>query len=246
MPNNKELINFNDPKNIIEFLQSPAVKMAEFITGLLVSESKDYKLSAGRLVQASIKWKLFSQLGQEIKDYVSKGKIKEDYIEEDLGKQTLSEMLKFIDEAAPDEVRFNAMKSLFMKSVIQESSDEDKALSYQFMKICKELESGHIMVLKAAYEICKEGGTNPAFAKDTPNGKVEVNPNDGIAENWLRNISLLIGHGIPALIEVYEEKLIALKLISPRRGSDSSGITFRNYRLTTLGLKISDFLSNQI
>ena len=68
------LIKFDDVRNIINFLQQPATKMAEFLTGLLVSETKDWKLSAGRLVQASIQWKLFSQLGKEIKDYIDKGK----------------------------------------------------------------------------------------------------------------------------------------------------------------------------
>ena len=62
MSEGKELIGFDDPKNIAEFLQQPATKLAEFITGILISETKEWKLSAGHLIQASIKWKLFSQL----------------------------------------------------------------------------------------------------------------------------------------------------------------------------------------
>ena len=102
MNQGKELIKLDDPQNIIEFLQQPATKLAEFITGVLVSDSKDWKLSAGHLIQASIKWKLFSQLGKEIKDYIEKGKIKENYLENETSKQSLSELLKFIDETAPD------------------------------------------------------------------------------------------------------------------------------------------------
>ena len=41
MSEGKELIKFDDVKSIAEFLQQPAVKMAEFITGILVSDTKD-------------------------------------------------------------------------------------------------------------------------------------------------------------------------------------------------------------
>lgn len=120
MNKGKELINFDDPKNIVEFLQQPAIKLGEFITGILVSDTKDWKLSAGHLVQASIKWKLFSQLGKEIKGYIEKGKIKEDFLDIEQNKQSLSNLLKFIDESSPSEDRFNAIKTLFFKSVLPE------------------------------------------------------------------------------------------------------------------------------
>jgi len=40
MSERKELIKLDDVKSIAEFLQQPATKMAEFITGLLVSDTK--------------------------------------------------------------------------------------------------------------------------------------------------------------------------------------------------------------
>ncbi len=46
---------------------------------MLASDKNELKLSAGRLVQASIKHKFLTQLGKEIKEYRGKGKIKEDY-----------------------------------------------------------------------------------------------------------------------------------------------------------------------
>jgi len=92
MGEGKELIKFDDVKSIAEFLQQPATKMAEFLTGILVSDTKAWKLSAGHLVQASIQWKLFSQLGKEIKDYIDKGKIKEDFLDKELSQQSLSRL----------------------------------------------------------------------------------------------------------------------------------------------------------
>ena len=91
MSDGKELIKFDDVKSVAEFLQQPATKMAEFVTGLLVSENKDWKLSAGRLVQASIQWKLYSQLGKEINEYIEKGIIKDDFLDNAQNFKSLSD-----------------------------------------------------------------------------------------------------------------------------------------------------------
>ena len=236
MKKGMELIKFDDPKNLVEFLQQPAIKIAEFITGILVSETKDWKLSAGHLVQASIKWKLYSQLGKELKAYIEKGKIKENFLNEEQCKQSLSDLLKFIDETTPGEDRFNAMKTLFFKSVSCDSSQEEQILSYQFMKVCKELDSEHLLILKAAYDI-KCGKINTKLLS------TKLDLNDRSAERWLQNISNQIGHGIKSLIEIQEDKLINMKLISPRTSSDLSGVrSIENYRLTDLGCKLCDFI----
>ena len=236
MNKGNELIKLDDSKSIVAFLQQPATKLAEFITGILISDTKDWKMSAGHLVQASIKWKLFSQLGKEIKDYIAKGKIKEDFLDKDQNKQSLSDLLKFIDETSPSEDRFNAVKTLFIKSVLNNSSEEEKILSHQLMQICKNLESSDLLILKAAYDI-KYGKMYNKLAS------AKIDPNDNTAYGWLKNIANQIGHGIISLIEVQEEKLITLKLISPRIHSDKSGISnLKNYRLTDLGCKICDFI----
>lgn len=82
MKEKKDLIAIDDVKSIADFLKQPATKMAEFIAGILVSDTKNLKYSASRLVQASIQWKLYSQFGVEIQDYIDKGKIKKDFLED--------------------------------------------------------------------------------------------------------------------------------------------------------------------
>ncbi|MDP8288630.1 MAG: hypothetical protein RAP03_18290 [Candidatus Electryonea clarkiae] len=237
MHDGKELIRIDDPKSLVEFLQQPANKLAEFITGILASDFKDSKLSAGHLIQASIKWKLFTQLGREIKTYIEKGKIKEDYLEIDHNKQSLSDLLKFIDETSPSEDRFMAMKKLFLKSVSEDTSEEDKIISYQFMQICKQLESAHLLIIKAAFEINKGVLRNKLKSENVDRGNLHS------AQEWLINISKQIGHGLSSLIEVNEDKLMNLKLISPRVHSDRSGIlNGSNYRLTDLGLRLCQFM----
>jgi hypothetical protein len=239
MSDSKDLIEFNDPKSVAEFLRQPAAKIAEFITGMLVSDTKDFKLSAGRLVQASIKSKLFHQLGEEIKEYTDKGKIKEDYLDKDQNFQALSDLLEFIDGEAPDEDRFNAMTTLFIRKVSHDSTDEEQLLSYQFMKICKDLDSGDLLVIKAAYDIVNDN------LKFKLSGSV-VDKKDKSASNWFITISNQIGHGIASLVEVHEEKLSKLKLIGPRTQTDGSGIgSTKYYRLTDLGYKLCEYIYNK-
>jgi hypothetical protein len=189
-------------------------------------------------VQASIKWKLFSQLGKEIKNYIEAGKIKDDFLNEDSKKQSLSDMLKFIDESSPSEDRFTAMKSLFFKSVSIDSTDEEQILAHQFMQICKQLESSDLLILKAAFDIKHDNLRNQL--KST-----KIDPNDRSAHGWLANISKQIGHGISSLVEVQEGKLISLKLIYPRTHSDNSGVlSIKDYRLTDLGCRLCEFIKS--
>lgn len=236
MIESKELINLDDPKKIFELLTQPGIKLSEFMTGVFASDNYQWKLSVGHLIQASIKGRLFSQLGKEIELYIKKGKIQEDFLDREQSKQSLSELLKFIDKSAPDEDRFKAMKSLFIKSVAQDSSEKEQILSYQFMKICKDLASGDLLILKAAYDI-NNGNLSQKLTEDE---KVVSDPN---AQNWLRNISKQIGHEIKSLVEFHEERLVNLKLISPRTHADRSGLEQTDhYRLTELGYKICDYI----
>ena len=236
MNKDNELIKIDDVKSLAEFLQQPTLKIAKFLTGILVSDSKDWKLSAGHLVQASIKSKLFTQLGKEIEGYINKGKLKEDYLNKPQNQQSLSDLLKFIDEESPDEDRFHAMKSLFMKSILIDSTDEEQFLSYHFMKLCKQLDSGDLLVIKAAFDI-KNGKIAPKLSG------VTIALNNKGAHAWLNIISKQIGHGIVSLVEVHEDKLVNLKLISPRTAADNSGISDTGYyRLTDLGYKMCQFI----
>jgi len=236
MNKDHELIRIDDPKSLGEFLQQPAIKLGEFITGILVSESKDWKLSAGHLVQASIKWKLFSQLGKEINNYIEKGKIKDNFLNTDQNKQSLSDILKYIDENSPNEDCFEATKSLFFRSVSCESTQDEQIISYQFMQICKQLQSSELLILKAAYDI------NCGRLSDKLKS-IKIDPNDANAQNWLMMISKQVGHEISSLIEVNEDKLVKLKLIGPRIHSDLSGIrTTKKYRLTDLGYKLCEYI----
>ena len=229
MSENKKLIEIDNEKSIMNFLQQPTVKIAEVLTGVLSSGMSDHKLSAGQLLQALIKGKLFTQLGRELQKYKNKGEIKEDYFKSDKNRMSFYELLKFIDEDVPDEERFRAMKSIFLKSISKDAKEEDEEMAYEIMQICKKLSSGELIVLRTAYNMVQ---------------KNEHNNGLGGAKDWLDIIAQQIGHSIPSLVEVHEEKLMKLKLVSGRTYSDKSGFERTKYfRLTELGYKLCEFIS---
>lgn len=235
MDEEKGLINIDDTQSIVKFLKAPAIKVAEALTGMLASDKSELKLSAGRLVQASIKYKFLTQLGEEIKKYIEKGKIKEDYFVTHKEQASLCELLEFIDEDVPDEELFRAMKSIFLTFISVETEKENKELSYELLKICRKLTSGELLVLKAAYDIANEKTTV------TLPRKIEEFSN---VADWLKIISQHLGHNLPSLVEIYEKNLSELKLITDRVYSDRSGFgNSKFFRLTTLGLKLCEFIT---
>ncbi len=235
-----ELIKIDDKKGIMEFLQAPTVKIAEVLTGVLVSDKKDWKLSAGKLVQASLKGKLLTQIGRELKEYQKKGKIKEDYFATNKNQASLYELLKFVDDEVPDEERFKAMKSIFFSSISKEATEEDEELAYLLMQVCKQLTSADVLILKAAYEIING-------KKILEEGVIHTEDN---AIKWFEIIAKQIGHNVPGLVEGREDKLTELKLITPRIKKPSSYVlpmtTFErnnDFRLTLLGKKLCEFIT---
>ena len=232
----KNLIKLDDVKSIMQFLQQPTLKVAEALTGILTSDLKDWKLSAGRILQSVITGNLLTQLGREIEKYQKEGKIKEDYLENDINCASLKELLKFIDEEAPDEVRFKAMKSIFFSSI----DGGDDSLAYELMQICKKLSSMEILILSANYSVVK--GTSKPTTKGIEWGATrQVN-------YWAQIIAEQIGHNLPEIVLQYEDHLIALRLISDRHYTiDKTRVTenFKGtsyFRLTQLGHKLCEFI----
>lgn len=231
----RKLIKLNDVKSLMEFLRQPTIKIAEILTGVLVTDSRDWKLSAGKIVQATIKGNLLSQLGRELEKYRKEGKIKEDFLSTDKNRMSFYELLNFIDEEVPDEDHFRAMKSIFFASVSKNVREDEEKLAYELMQICKKLSGGDLLVLKAAYDV-----VNGHLASSMPT----INHLEKNANNWLNLIAQQIGHDLPSLVEVHEKNLMELKLISDRTLSDRSGIqSTQHFRLTTLGYKLCEFIT---
>lgn len=232
----KEIVSFDDVKSVMKFLHQPTIKIAETLTGILSSDSKDWKLSTGKIMQSVIKGNLLTQLGREMKKYHEEGKIKGDYLESDINRVTFKELLKFIDDESPDKIRFMAMKSIFFSSL----DGESELLAYQFMQICKKLSSAEILILKANYQIVKNTGEPLEEGISFNNRRVD---------NWSQVISKKIGHNLPEIVLQYENSLMDLKLISgyyyPTGRKDVIETDFSptsHFRLTNLGYKLCEFI----
>ena len=228
----------NNSKEVMEFLKESTLHLSEFITGVLVTEKTDWKLSAGHLVQAVIKGNLFTQLGREFEKYRSTGEIKEDIFATDHNRMTLYELLKSIDEDVPDEIRFKALKSIFIRSVKKDATAEDEELGYEFLKTARKLSSTEILILKANFEIANNSA-KPGVSVGNLSGSFTSR------DAWLINIAKQLGYEkYPTMIGKYEDNLIAQGLISQKTHADNSG--FRptdHFRLTNLGYDFCKFIT---
>lgn len=228
----RKLVSLLNPKDIVGLLRQPSIKIAEFLTGFLASSAGDWKLSAGRIVQASIKFNLLTQLGRELQEYIKKGRIKEDYYATDINKASFNELLKYIDSEVPDNERFKAMKSIFFSGVTSDADAQREEVAYQFLLLCKKLNSMDILILRTCYKIYL--------------GENLKNANTGINAfgDWVNTVSEKIGYGLPELVSARDPRLVELGLLSGRSYSDQSGIRAgREFRLTTLSIKLCEFIT---
>lgn len=230
-------LDLENPASLMQFLQQPTLQIAEFLTGMLVSDKKDWKLSAGHLIQATIKGGLLTQLGNEIKKYQSEGKIKENFFETDINRASFKELLGFIDSETPDEIRFKAIKSIFFVSVAKKN---DEMLAYEFLQTAQKLSSTEILILKANFEIAKG-----VISKDATEEGLKDGTHNRLA--WMRTIARQMGYGdLDSVVIKYEGNLESLGLISYRHAVDrfqNEFVPTSRFRLTEIGYRFCEFMT---
>ncbi len=211
---------------ISEFLDQPAIYIAETITGALAEGMRGVGLSAGRLVQGALKLQLMKQFAREINYLREKGRIKEDYAKEKYGFQTWVELLEVIDSEGPDEDRLKALKAMFLAVNQINATDGEKIADYQLLQIAKKLTSGQLLILKAAYQLHLQGRFNPGI----------INLGE-----WFQKIAQKLGYPISSLIQYDDKALVDHSLINPKVGDGTEAM---NARLTDLGLRLCRNIEN--
>src|SRR3989344_5107292 len=214
-----------------EFVASPTVaNWAQLIVGIASSDKASLLSAAGRVGQQALKGHLFEQLGKELFELRKKGMIDDSYLESELGKSVFVDMLKFIDEENPDEIRFKAMRSIFFSSVATDYSEIDRRRAYYLFQESKALTSMDIQVLKACYKIYQKNDSILSAL--------------GSAGEWVSVINHEVGLGLQTLIDKADTHLSQLGFISSRQLGDMSGIQRgRNFRLTDgLGMPFCKFI----
>lgn len=210
-----------------DILKKSFTGLVEGLSGMAISDKKDFGLSVSHLLQGLIRGKLLNQLISEWDEYRKKGKIKDDYQSTEQHIECLQEMLDFLDKDSPDQIRFNVIKQIFLNAACEEKTDRNSIIPQQFMKICRKLSSGEVLVLKTTY----------GFAK------IEKYPNTEDANGWLELIARESGLEHPALVEVHEETLMAKRFLTQRKHTDRSGVYLDpHFRLSTLGFGVCQFI----
>lgn len=139
-----------------DILKNTCKSLVQGIAGVAASERSEVILSAGRILQTMRKGKFVTQVSEEWTTFKDKGKIKDDYEYTEQHYDCLQDLLHFLDNDCPDEIRFETMKRIFFVSATETKSDRDSILPYQYLKLCRSMTSGEIIVLLAAYKVYQQ------------------------------------------------------------------------------------------
>lgn len=210
-------------------IKKTLTSLAEGVTGIAAADRKDLALSVGHIFQSLRKGQFLSRLGEEWEVFRKKGRIKDDYQGTEQHRSCFQEFLDFLDNASPDEIRFEVMKKVFLVAASESKSDRDSLMPYQFLRLCRGMSSGEVIVLNTTYKIAKS----------------EQLPDFTAAGQWLDLIAKESGLRHPALVEIHEERLIEKHLLSRRLHGDRSGVALKpHFRLTSLGLELCDYIAS--
>ena len=227
-------MNSNDSDKMIvkstsDILETTYTNLIKGITGLATADKKELIFSVSRVLQNVRAINLLDLLKKEWDYWLEKGKIKEDYTTTEQHLDCLHELLDFLDIDIPDELRFITLKKILLVAASETISNRDEVLPHQFIKICKKLASGEIIVLLTAYRLAKE--YNFKY-----NGPIAV-------RHWLEIIASNSPLKHVALVELHEENLITLKLLYDSTFTERIGFQIsRQFRLTDLGIDFCKYV----
>lgn len=181
----------------------------------------------------ALKGRFFKPLQEEYTKLEDKGLIPEDYFDTEQCKTGIQELLDSIENDMLDENLFNAMKRIFLVAATEKYSDRLDFLPLEYLRICRELSPGEVILLLANYKIVKDN-------------KWEYTRSITAVHNW---VSLVVAnsqlrHG--SLVLFHEKGLMEKQLIKGRVQSDKSGVGLdrKTFRLTDFGFALCEYIEN--
>ena len=194
----------------------------EGITGLAASDKQALLLSLGRILQRIRGGRFLSQLKAEWEEYCKKGRVTDDYVDSNQHQECLQELLDFLDGESPDQLRFDALKRVFLRAATEEVDEPDSVLPQQYMRIIRSLNAGETILLFSAY---RDTGTYTS------------------AHDWLTSMATLSPLRYSELVELPEEGLMKKQHLTQRFYSDGSGVLRGpKGRLTAFGYNLCQFV----
>jgi hypothetical protein len=212
-----------------DVIRETLTSLAEGLTGIAASDRKDLAFSVGHIFQSLRKGQFLSRLLEEWNSYRAKGRIRDDYVQTEQHQACLQELLLSLDHDCPDEIRFQTLKNIFLVAATEAVSDRTSLLPYQYLRLCRNMSSGEIIVLNATHKIAKQ----PELPRITG------------ANQWLDRIVKESGLVHTSLVEIHEDELMRKHLLSGRFYGDRSGVEVKpHFRLTTLGFELCEYIAH--
>jgi hypothetical protein len=202
------------------------------ISGIAISENKEYILSANRIVRSIRSGYFLTSLITEWEKYKNQGRITADYEFSEEHFNNLTEILDYLDNDIPNDKIFKVLKTIFLKSAIE--NQKDNLLPHQFLKIARKLNEGELIVLLSIYKIYR----NPnKLEKDKFHYEVNIHYWEIIAsESGLMHSQL---------IELHDSGLLEKKLLKSRLNSNKSKVDLEPYfGLSDFGVAFCNYIEN--
>lgn len=176
-----------------------------------------------KFLHASLKGQAWQQIAFELKKLKDAGKIQEGFVESNLGRACITELLDAIDQN-PDPKRVEALRNVFLRIAVAPEKDARATYQQQLLHIVASLSSGEVVLLSTIYRV----GGRQAYT-----GALE----------WQAEMAKETGFMDMDLVELNEFPLIEKHLVLPRKLSDKSGISWGNCnRLTALGERVCEYM----
>ncbi len=223
-----------------ELIPSEAVVMDKVVPGLtgiiktvMSGNGGDLVQAASNVVQKAKKEGLLKPFLQEWEKLVSEGKVQPEFGTTEIGLSCIQELLDSLDKDLPDDLRFQAMKTLLIKAADVSSAEQEKIRIFHLMKICRQLTGAEILILNASYR--------RLLIMRKPTGISEVTSAAAWPAAVADFIENLLSEGV---IEHHETSLIRKNIIGDRTHTDRSGFAnSQNFRLTKLGIELGELLA---
>ena len=211
-----------------DILETTVESIAAGLSGVASSDRRDVILAVGRVFQTVRALGFLEALRSEWKEFQEKGRIKPDYLKSEQHKACLQELLDCLDKDSPDQVRFDAIKTIFLTAAIERLSARDSFLPQQYMQTCRTLSSGEVLVLRTIYEA--------VLKDDWDRGERRV-------EYWMKEIADRSGLKHPELVLEHEQRLMDKRLLLPRQFVDNNEVILMDHwRLTNFGWELCRFM----
>lgn len=191
--------------------------------------------SLARIAQRIVSAGLTEGISQEWNYLVKKGVIKDEFSPK--MNYCILELLNFLENEMPDEERFQVMKKILLVAASESEEEREKHTPHTYMKIIKQLSSEEILIMNSIYNVFKNKKNKIDDLKNTNNGRNSV-----FLDEWFNLMVSESGLKHKELVAIQEQKLIDKQLISSRVSRGEMIRIDENFRLTSLGLGIWDYI----